>query len=177
MIGSGVPVLGEEADEAAYSATLDLIRSSTDKERAELFQRYGQAVARLQTKLQKQGDLENALKAREEIERTKSMELVDVSFPGIAPLREVLERELAKIAASEAERLNEVHQKYSDQLEAAILELTKAGELDQAVKLDAKRKEILAQIAAPSPSTKIVTAPPTDEGGTKLPPAASRTLG
>ena len=170
MIGSGVPLFAQEVDDIAYRTTLEFIRSSSNKERAELFQRYGQAVERLRTKLQQQGDLENALKAREEFERTKSMEVVDVSFPGIEPLREVLERELAKIEDSEVQKLNEVHRKYLDQLQAAILELTKAGELDKAVELDAKKKEIIALIATPAPATKTDIVPPTNGGGTKLPP-------
>jgi len=167
-IGSTGPSAAQNSDEEAYSITLELIESAYTKQRTDLFESYAGAVERLQNQFQSQGDLANALLARQEAELGReSATLGDEDFPGVGRLREILQAELSKIETARVTKLNTARREYVARLKDRVAELTRQGDLDEALRLDAMRQTLEAELADPTkPAEEMAaTAPATQASG------------
>lgn len=146
--GFGAIAEGETSKEEAFAITIELTQSATKKRKVALFERYATAVERLQAEFQKNGQLDDLLSAKAEVKAAReSMTTGDEDFPGIAELRKVLAEELDQIDAAETEQLNEIRRKYIAVLRQQIPELTKAGRVEEATRLDNQRKALEAKLA------------------------------
>lgn len=118
----------------AFEVQVVELGKKTDERRAVLFGQYATAIESRQKAFQEAGDLENALKARDEatVARVEGRTGLDV-FPAIQGLRETLRRELGKIGEEESLSRAALAAEYVKALAARQTELTKAGKLEEAL--------------------------------------------
>ena len=157
--------MAQSKGEEAYDITVELIHSNAMKRKTALFERYAQAVEKLQAEFQAAGELDNTLQARSEAQNArKSLAVGEKEFPGVAKLRKVLADELAKIEASERAQLEQAQGKYLVFLKKRVVELTKEGKLDDATRLSNELKTIEAQLAGGEHPAGPGDAPPSPLG-------------
>lgn len=131
----------EEARKA-YNVEILLIEAKGQDRIDDLYRKYVAGVERLRDRFQAAGDLDNTVKANEEIESAeKDQKPGTKDFPGIERMREVLAEEEARIRAEVITRKVPVKTALVEKMDLIKIELTKAGKLDQA---RAVRDEILA---------------------------------
>lgn len=134
----------------------DLVSRTTGR-RTVLFGQYATAVESQQKIFQEAGDLENALKARDEASLArKENQIGSREFPAIQSLRETLQRELNKIAEEENLERASLAAEYAESLSAKQTEYTKAGQLEQALAI---KQQIAALTAMASPPAQAQPSP------------------
>lgn len=169
-LGSTGPATAQDSDEEAFSITAELIESAYTKQKAALFESYAGAVERLQSQFQSQGDLANALRAREEVKMAReSASLGEEDFPSVGRLREILQGELAKVEAVRLGKINTARREYVARLKDRVTELTQQGDLEEALRLDGIRRTLEAELTAPprteTPKPAEAIAPMTQTSG------------
>lgn len=137
-----------------------------------LYSGYARAVKNLQIALQNNGDLENALKAKEEIELSRELKSGTDDFPGIAELRTKLSDALAQKSATSLESLTRLQDSYLEILTGNRENFTKGGQLEQAIAFDSEIKNIEQGIAKRKASDPSQAIPGTDSA----PPAPELTV-
>ena len=131
-----------------FEVALKLARGESTDQRGALFDKYANAVDRVQQTFQRGGDLANALKARDEASKAREQrELGNVPVPELEKLRKVMSIELGKIHLSELEATSKLRQNYIDALDVRVANLTKGGKLDAALELEREKKEEQARLA------------------------------
>lgn len=168
--GSTAPSAAQNSDEEAFGITVELIESAYTEQKVALFEGYAGAVERLQSQFQTQGDLANAVRARKEAERAReSATLGDEDFPGAGRLREILQAELSKIEIERLTKLNTARREFVARLKDRVAELTQQGDLDEALRLDAIRQTLEAELAeATKPAEGIAANAPTTQASGRL---------
>ena len=145
------PILADDevtSLERRYEQALDLARQPIRTLEA----RYVEELKKLAARIQQSGDLDGALLARDEIENFAVEKERDFAgLPELARLREVYEENLARFEAEVLEKQADVARQAMQQLEALRISLTKAGELEQAQRADARLKALAEQWADQQP--------------------------
>ncbi|MCB1229234.1 MAG: hypothetical protein KDN19_03155 [Verrucomicrobiae bacterium] len=112
------------------------VRKSAEEDRTGILMKYAGAVERLQKDFQQKGDLENVLKARNEIQLTQEKKQAGTSeFPGISRLRETLASAIETIDTTEAQTFAVLDGKLVAMLEPLQKELTTQGKLEEALEV------------------------------------------
>ncbi len=148
-----------------YEVLLENVRQESASRTDEIYTLYAGAVERLQKSFQESGDLENSIKARDELtlakEKRKSGK---VDFPGIADLRLKLKTTVAEINSTEKTKRNDLTEKYLASLDPLVTELTKAGNIEEALKVKAAIEKLKATktfqqspLAPPSEAPEMAT--------------------
>lgn len=149
-----------------YLDAKDRIETKAEGERAKLFTSYAAAVEKLLVDFQGKADLENALKAKNEVTLAKEKQEVGTEeFPGIASLRKSASDALAKIEDARSADLGKLNDAYLAKMTEFKTALTKAGDLERALAIDKEIKAVQASASTPA----------SDSGTTAsaIPPAAA----
>lgn len=133
---------GEDLRKTYEAASLE-IHGKADKERSDLGAKYLGALERLEADLQAKGILENLLAVRKERETfAKSGMIGSDSIPELIRLRTVYQESLAPIRSAEEEASAKLRDAYVQRLESLQVELTRAGDVETAVKVKSEADTI-----------------------------------
>lgn len=123
------------------------IQENKEAGRGSLFSGYAAAVEKLQADFQQQGDLQNAVRAKQEAELARTQESGEEDFPGIGELRTKLQNALEELEASASADLKTLNEFYASRLIESRDALTKAGQLELALKVDEEIKEVEEELS------------------------------
>lgn len=118
-----------------YADQLSKIETQQQEKRATLFAAYANAVQKIELEFQKQGNLENVLKARKEAENARKGMASKSPFPEVEDLRSVLNAELTKVEGEARESRLKLDQAYIAKMDSFREEATQKGDLDLALAL------------------------------------------
>ena len=116
-----------------FDTRVAAIKLKGETEREALFEKYIEAVDRLREGFIKKGDLDGALVAGKVIEAAKKGTTSEETVPGLPPLRKILDNQLEKIDSAETRQLIKLRKAQIKHLDEQVVELTKAGKLEEAI--------------------------------------------
>lgn len=132
------------AREAAYAAAVAKI----EQPQRELLENYRESLRSLGERKQAAGDLEAVIAVNREIETAAKQEKRDLEAqPELKRLREIYETTLSSLMTEAAAEQNRLRHSYRTRLAAAVEALTREGNIEEALAINARIKELDA--AAP----------------------------
>jgi len=117
----------------------------------ELQAKYNPALQQLETTEQKKGDLPPVIAIQEERDRVRAAGKLAESvstFPELAELREIYERELVRIRSEITSKDLSLLDTYASALESVMRELTRKGDIDAALQISMNIKAARTEMAA-----------------------------
>jgi hypothetical protein len=175
--------------EAQSAATLDALikqrdaairqlHATTGAQKADLFDKYANALDALTRQFTAKGDLDSLLIVRNEIESARTQRALSSGvLPALEAYRAALRKGLEGIEAGTATSQSQLDAGYLRSLNQMKVEFTKAGRIDDAISVDKEIKNVTAG-TAPS-ATASATSPakvPTPAPPEARPPAGAKTV-
>src|SRR5436190_18007891 len=118
-------------------AAIRQLQATAASQKADLFDKYANALAALLKQFTTKGDLESALIVKSEIESARMKRTVGTgALPALDSYRATLSKSLEGIEANTAASQSQVDAGYVRSLNQMKVDFTKAGNLDEAVAVD-----------------------------------------
>lgn len=133
--------------EAAYVSAL----GETAQPMEELLERYRDSLRALAARAQESGNLEEMLAAQREAENAEAPGEREFASPELARLRGIFEANAAGLEKEEIQARLRLHQTYLERLRSGVEDLTRANRVDEALRLDEKRRRLKALIEEETP--------------------------
>jgi|APTNR8051073442_1049403.scaffolds.fasta_scaffold36204_1 hypothetical protein len=141
----------ESPDPKELKLQLDVQRAEARKGLGELQAKYDLALQQLEAAEQKKGNLPSVIAIREERDRVRNAgKLAEPvsTFPKLAELRDIYERELGRIQSEIISKDLSLLDTYANDLEGVMKELTRKGDIDAALQVSGNIKATRAEMEA-----------------------------
>ena len=141
---------------ADYLASVAALSATADKQRADLFDKYANALDNVSKQVAAKGNLDAVLAIKKEQEAARTARKTSgVEIPDIATYRSVLEKTVSGIDTKRQQDTAALTAAYVRKLTATKEALTKANRIDDAVAVDTEIKSVQGQTVASNVPTSM----------------------